>query len=290
MEIRWKASFSASCLHSVCCLHKGWPAVDMQLGDLIFEPAEQLVAAIGENHLPVAETLTELAILASDYENNRQLVEVALKRLHGNPSESTVSQVAAAISGLESRVLTSRAELVEELALRGRPLQQQWQARGPGLLHQVRRLTEENFVASSAEVTLVTPWVGGYGYGHLKSNRVLLEAMLADPHDDLPETLRLGWLLAQLNADLPIYSEPIPADRLLLVAQLATLPVILTAAEGVEWGTCNLSTIEQAITCWQIMPKPASQLAAQLWRWWQAYQEGTAPWLVAWRGLEALLG
>jgi hypothetical protein len=257
---------------------------------LIFEPAEQLVATIGENHLPVAETLTELSILASDYENNRQLVEVALKRLRGNPSESTVSQLAAAISGLESRVLANRSELVEELSLRGKPLQQQWQARGPGLLQQVRRLTEENFVASSAEVTLVTPWVGGYGYGHLKSNRVLLEAMLADPHDDLPETLRLGWLLAQLNADLPIYSEPIPADRLLLVTQLATLPVVLSAAEVVEWGTCNLATIDRALTCWHIVPQPASKVAEQLWQWWQAYREGTAPWLVAWRGLEALLG
>ncbi len=289
MEIRWKASFSASCLHAVCCLHEGWPAVDPELGKTIAEPAELLITTIGDNHWPVEELLSELAVLSSDYENNRQLAELALQRVHGSSPESMVSPLAAAISGLESRVLASGRDLVEELVLRGKPLQQQWQARGPGLLRQVQRLTAENFLAAAAEVTLVTPWVGGYGYGHLKSNRVLFEAVLANPYDELPETLRLGWLLAQLNADLPVFSDVIPPDRLALLARLATLPVVLSAAEAVEWGTCNPATIARALSCWHIAPPPTMKLAEQIWRWWHAYQEGTASWYVAWRGLESLL-
>ncbi|MDZ4656882.1 MAG: hypothetical protein SH868_04810 [Bythopirellula sp.] len=291
MEIRWKASFSASCLHAVLCAEVGWPAVDDELAQLIAEPAGQLLATINDHHLPVRETLAELVALSSDYENNRQLVEVTLRRLQGAAAvkEEAVSQLAAAIGILETKLLAARPEMVDELALRGRPLQEQWQARGPGLLQQVKRLTEENFLVPAAEIVLVTPWIGGHGFAHLKSNRVTFEAVLANPRPDLPEALRLGWLLAQLNTDLPVYGEAIPADRLRLIAGLATLPVILTAAETVEWGTCSLASIERALECWHILPAPSPTVAAQLWQWWQAYQDGTTSWLVAWRGLEALL-
>lgn len=291
MEIRWKASFSASCLHAVLSSEAGWPAVDRELAVLIAEPAEQLLATINDHHLPVRETLVELVALSSDYENNRQLVEISLARLQGAGAvkEQVVSQLAAAIGILESKLLAARPEMVDELALRGGPLQEQWQARGPGLLQEVKRLTEENFLVSAAELVLVTPWVGGHGCAHLKSNHVFCEAVLANPHADLPEALRLGWLLAQLNADLPIYSEAIPADRLRLVAELATLPVILSAAETVEWGTCSVATIERALECWHILPDPSPKIAAQLRQWWQTYHDGSSSWLVAWRELEALL-
>ena len=291
MEIRWKASFSASCLHAALCAEAGWPAVDGELAELIAEPAEQLLATINENDLPVRATLAGLVALASDYENNRQLVEITLARLQGEGTvqEQVVSQLAAAIGILETKLLAARPEIVDELALRGRPMQEQWQARGPGLLQQAKRLTDESFIVPAAEVVLVTPWVGGQGFAHLKSNRVTFEAVLANPHADLPEALRLGWLLAQLNTDVPIYSEAIPADRLAIIAGLATLPVILTAAETVEWGTCSFATIKRTLDCWHILPAPSPTVAAQLWQWWQTYHESTTSWLVAWRGLEALL-
>ncbi len=291
MEIRWKASFSASCLHAVLCIEAGWPAVDGELAELIVEPAEQLLTTINDNHLPLRETLAELVALSSDYENNRHLVEVVLTKLQGAGAvkDQVVSQLAAVIGILETKLLAARPEMVDELALRGRPLQEQWQARGPGLLQEVKLLTEESFLVPSAEIVLVTPWIGGYGCAHLKSNRVTFEGVLANPHADLPEALRLGWLLAQLGADVPIYGEAIPADRLPLIAGLATLPVILAAAETVEWGTCSATTIERAIECWHILPGPSPKIAAQLWQWWQTYHEGTTSWLIAWRGLEALL-
>jgi hypothetical protein len=219
------------------------------------------------------------------------LVEITLARLQGKGTvqEQVVSQLAAAIGILETKLLAARPEMVDELALRGRPLQEQWQARGPGLLQQAKRLTDESFIVPAAEVVLVMPWVGGHGFAHLKSNRVTFEAVLANPHADLPEALRLGWLLAQLNADVPIYGEAIPADRLAMIAGLATLPVILVAAESVEWCTCSVATIERTLNCWHILPDPSPTVAAQLWQWWQTYHEGTTSWLVAWRGLEALL-
>ena len=144
-------------------------------------------------------------------------------------------------------------------------------------------------MASAAEVVLVQPWVGGYGHTDLKSNRVLLEAVLANPHADLPEVLRLGWLLAQLNVDLPVYSEAVSHDSLERIAQLATLPVILTAAETVEWGHCDQDQIERCLNCWQIETDSPPVVAEQLFRWWDTYRGGSTSWAVAWRALESLL-
>jgi len=51
--------------------------------------------------------------------------------------------------------------------------------------------------------------LGGAGAAQLRTNSVRLEAVLTHPDPQLPETLRLGWLLSQLNQDLPIYSDTI---------------------------------------------------------------------------------
>lgn len=287
MEIRWKASFSASCVHAVLCRVQGFAAADVELGDLIDEPSEVLVSAIRDNNLDIEATLTVLASLASEFDNNRQLVELALKRLRGGAPENVISELAAAIGVLESMVLANRPEMVEELALRSRPLQEQWQARGPGLLYQFSKLTAESFVASSAEIVVVTPWVGGHGRADAHTNRVIFEAVLTNPHDDLPEALRLGWLLAQLQADVPIYSEAISAGQLSRVAALATLPAILAAGQEVEWSACDEATITRALECWSPEDLP---LASALTRWWQAYESGDRSWAVAWRALEPLLG
>jgi hypothetical protein len=287
MEIRWTASFSASCVHAVLCREQGFAAADGELADLIDEPAEVLIASIRENNLDVVATLTALEALASEFDNNRQLVEITLTRLHGGSAEHVVSQIAAAIGILESKLLAARPEMVKGLALRSRPLQEQWQARGPGLLRQLAKLTDDSFVAPSAAVVLVTPWVGGHGRADLKANRVLFEAVLANPHDDMPETLRLGWLLAQLQADVPIYSEAISTGALERMTALATVPAILSAAQEVEWATCDAATITRALSCWY---PDALPFADGLTRWWQAYEGGNRSWAVAWRALEPLLG
>lgn len=287
MQTRWKASFAASSMHAVLCREQGFPAADNELAQLVDEPAEILIAALQDNNLDIISTLCVFESLASEFDNNRQLVEVTLKRLGGSRTEHVVSQLASAIGTVEANLLRIRPELVDELALRGRPLQEQWQARGPGLLYQLSRLTEESFIAPSAEVVLVTPWVGGYGRADPRTNRVLIEAVLANRHDDLPEVLRLGWLLAQLQADVPTYGESVSAGRLEELAALATLPAILAAAQEVEWATCNAATIARALECWYPDALPSADRLAQ---WWQAYQSGSTSWAVAWRALEPLLG
>ena len=249
MDLRWKVSFSASCLNAAAALVEGLPAANSEIAAVLHPPTEELVAELHVLQFDVATALHDLTGLTADYENNRQLVEMMLRRARGANSvdSATVARLAGCIADLEAAWLRQQPNLVEELAVRGRPLREQWEARGPGLLRSITRLTDDMFLAPSAEVVLVCPLVGGHGRAHLHQNRVTLEAVLTNPQTELPETLRLGWLLAQLHLDVPTRSEPVSPQRLPWLASWATLPLVLAAAESVELARLDEVTLSSAI-------------------------------------------
>ncbi len=288
MQLRWKASLSATCLHAATSFEAGLPLVDPRLSAALQPAVAELRHEINASGLSVETLLPLLAGLASEYENNRQLIEVATTKMLGAGSldGTTTTRLAGCVAKLESALLGERPQLVEELAVRGRPLREQWEARGPGLMHGIARLVgDENFVAPAAEVVLVAPLVGGHGRAYLQGNRVIMEAVLANPHDDLPETLRLGWLLAQLNFDLPRFCDPIPGSRLPRIASLATLPLVLAAAETVELTQATPATLSRAIACWHLSDIEESRL----FDWWHAYSISNTRWPVALAALNTML-
>jgi hypothetical protein len=155
-------------------------------------------------------------------------------------------------------------------------------------------MTEDPLLVESATVTLVAPIVGGHGRAHLLGNRVTFEAVLVNPHPHLPETLRLGWLLSQLNQDLPMFSERIPRERMPLVVGLATLPLVLAAAETVELARLDAETLRSALECWHLPPQlPADSededVIERLQAWWGTYQGSATRWPVALAALDAML-
>lgn len=292
MELRWKASFSASCLHAAASMSEGLPVADSTIATALQPAVEALTGELYACGFAVDSTLPLLVGLAADYENNRQLIEMAARRTQGAGalSEANISRLAGCITDLEAAWLCEQPGLVEELAVRGRPLREQWEARGPGLLHAITKLTVENFIAPSAEVVLVSPLVGGHGRAHLLSNRVTFEAVLTNPYPELPETLRLGWLLSQLNLDVPVLSEPVSQHRLPRLARIATLPLVLAAAESVELATLDKATLARAIECWYLAPSLPDETPQKLLNWWQAYVGSSTRWPVAMAALDQMLG
>ena len=142
-------------------------------------------------------------------------------------------------------------QVVEDLALRAGPIREQWEARGPGLLHGVGRLTDAGLVAEQAEVVLVQPVLGGGGRACALYNLVLLEAVLTNPIQSLPEVVRLGWLVAQLNLELPEFQGELRRDRALMLGSLAMVPIVLAAAEDVELSRCDEATVAVALEAWR---------------------------------------
>lgn len=291
MKLRWKVSLTATSLHTALCCVGGLRLVETSLAQILQGSVDDLRRALDAASLDGPSTLETLLGLSADYENKRQLTQVALTRLRGATAvvESTVNEIAAAIGSLERGVLQAHPDLVEELALRARPLQEQWNARGPGLMHEMARLTDSLMVPEAAEVVLVDPCVGGHGWAHLRLNRVTMEALLANPYEELPEAVRLAWLLGQLNCDLPRFAEVVPGTRLPLLAQLAVLPAALTAGEQVGWSTCTAGTVRKALECWHCDIESPSELSERLFRWWETFRAGSTRWDVAWRALAELI-
>jgi len=176
----------------------------------------------------------------------------------------------------------------EELALRERPLREQWEARGNGLLGEIARLTDEGLIPERCEVLLVLPAVGGYGEAHLAYNSLRIEAVLANPIAELPETVRLGWLIAQLQLDVPKYSENIETQRLPDIARLAMLPPALVAGEAMELTKFKPELIASAVEAWRLNRADAD-IPAVLGQWWQTYIESRPPFSVALAALDQLL-
>jgi len=151
----------------------------------------------------------------------------------------------------------------EELLLRAGPLRELWDARGPGLWRSIGRFARQSLAAPLANVILVRPALGGGGVAFPVAKAVSFEAMLANPQRELPEIVRLAWLLAQVEMSRD--------------AALALVPPVLAAAEDVELARCDTPTMALALRAWHVTSdgEQSSALAQKLAAWWRDFQNST---------------
>lgn len=292
MQIRWLASASASCLHATAAIARGARLADARLAAALAAPAASLAGELQALGLEREAFFEQAVPLAADFDNNVQLAERLLSKLRG-PGEwaPAAGRLAGWFTQSQAAFHGAVPGVVDELELRSGPLREQWEARGPGLLAAIRRRTEPGLLAEAAEVVLVYPVVGGAATLHMASNKVVIEAVLTNPWVELPEIVRLGWLLSTLHLDLPQYSESISPGRLTRLAQLAMLPVALDAAAEVELAPGSPAQLAAAIAAWGLADRQAADsLANALERWFRTYEDNRPAWSVALAALEQLLG
>ena len=289
-ELRWKTSLSATALHAAFCRARGIPAADAAFGETLAPAADALAAEIDAAQWPRIALLKQLTGLASELDNNRELVARAAAKLHLPPRDSALLvRIAGGIAELEAALLCEQPNLAEELAVRCGPLREQWEARGPGMLREIARLTEAEVIPQAAEIILVAPYAGGRGSAHARQNRVTLEGVLFHPLPSLPEPVRVAWLLAQLNSDLPRYGDLLSTDRApAILAAAMTAPTLATAQE-VELATCDEMTLATAFDAWGIAGELPGDAPERVWNWWNAWVDQPATWPVALAALDQLL-
>jgi hypothetical protein len=174
--------------------------------------------------------------------------------------------------------------------MRGEPLRQQWEARGPGLWRYIGLRTEPALLVERADVLLVLPALGGGGAAHWQYNSVRIEAVLANPLHELPEVLRLAWLLSQLQLDLPMIAETVSPAKWQVVAPLVMIPVVLSAAEEVELARYDARTLALAVEQWTgVSPEVAAKQATALESWWQTYHTSRPRFPVAFAALAEMV-
>jgi len=290
--LEWQVSVPVSYLHAAAAMLDGEKLVDAALAEALAGPVTALGEAISASSLPRELFLRHATALATELESKSQLAAVAARKTVGSDrvSEFAVAAISAILSDLETAFCEAVPGALDELAVRGEPLRQQWDTRGPGLLTALGLKTDERLIVSEADVVLVYPVLGGGGAAHLLYNSVRLEAVLADPHPNLKETVRLGWLLAQLNLDLPVHSEAVSGADLDRVGRLAMIPPVLAAATEVEWARCDRETIAEALVAWHVAGGDPERLAATLLDWWDTYRASRPAWSVALAALGQMIG
>src|SRR5207244_4282844 len=92
-----------------------------------------------------------------------------------------------------------QASLVKNL----QPLQGRWNVEGTALLARIVNGSEPGILVEEATVVGIYPAQGGGAAASLDYNTARIEAISDEPAEELPELLRLAWLLSMLNLDLP---------------------------------------------------------------------------------------
>ena len=165
-----------------------------------------------------------------------------------------------------------------EAELRLRPLREQWEARGPGLIARLEKCFPWIELPEPVDVRLFIPTTGGGG-SIVADNAIEFAAVLANPIPHLPEIVRLGWLLATLGT-----------KRLVDEVQLPSAMVIptLDAAEFVELVTVDELTVQSALQEW-LKPGLLKIPASEMMDWWQR-SSSTASDVETWRESVRRLG
>ncbi|MBL9083475.1 MAG: hypothetical protein JNK76_16785 [Planctomycetales bacterium] len=302
-RLSFTANPSAACWHAAEQLALGGtPAVALtaeRLAANFAEPAAALAAFLTAANIPQPAFFDQLTPAACEIDGNRQLAHAALTKTVGRSrAEPLLESLVGLLSDCENAYFAAFPDLRKELELRYGPLRELWDARGPGLLAAVGRATDRRLVPEAVSVAAVPPFgAQGGGWAALGSNTVVFEMVLADPIAGLPETVRLGWLVSQLNIDLPDFSELLAPGAARLVAACAMLPVVLEAAADLEMmrpdeGGHLLTTAAEA---WlpAALKSPELKLSesrlAALCGWRESARASGVPWGVKLKALERLL-
>lgn len=287
MQLRWSVNQSVSCLHAAAMMHAGHPFADTAWHEGLQESVKLLIATVEQSGLPIDRVWEHLVPQSAAIGNNRQLAQIVCQKVCGSVHEGLIQELAGCIGAVESAGARTLPHLTDELRLRVGPLREQWEARGPGLMKRFGELCDPALLAENAEIHVVHPALGGAGTAYLLYNSICMEGVLVNPLPNLPEVVRIGWLLGQLQCDLPMFGELVARNRLALVSSLATLPAILVAGEFVELCQANIETLEMAMTSWRV---PNRCEAALLWDWWETYQTSRPAWATALGALDQLIG
>ncbi|HTU26757.1 MAG TPA: hypothetical protein VMF30_15220 [Pirellulales bacterium] len=290
MNLTWTTSISAGALHAARALSLGQSPVDLALAGRLRVAAEAVAAAVAATGLPAKAVWRHLFPLAaslssadhSTADSAKAYCAVAARAMECLELRATgpmVDSLGVALADFEAAYVAALPHAASEMPLRIEPLRSQWEARGPGLLWGVRRMTSVDWLVPAATIVLVPPLLGGAGQAHPAYNFVTFEALLANPIARLPEVLRLGWLLAQLNPALALGELEGRA------AAWGLLPVVLAAAEEVELAHADRADFDLAAVAWLNFPSRADTV----WQWWGSHLQGQHDWRTGLAELARLL-
>lgn len=300
MHLHWKPNLSTSALHAAEACWKYPQAIsDPEIYSAMRPYAERLGAWIAE--LPVSDLQgfwDTLVVTGSAIESNRELACAVLEHVSLHDADgSRASLLAGLITDVEAAFRQLFPRYIEQSSFRFRPLQDQWLGYGRGLMTQWQRLTRRDSLAEACTILGLQPVMGGYGKSHPDHGLVCVEAVLTNARPELPEVIRLAWLLTQIEKPVGLFTH-LESTSLTSLSPLALIPPILAAGQELELTKCDLAMTALAIQHWRVAMTnlafianlPTFQIAEMLLNWWGSGAGADSDWDVRLRMLAKQFG
>jgi hypothetical protein len=290
IQLNWQTSAAVSCFAAARVLMAGRTLVDSGLAASLAAPVERLQSALNDEHISGEAFWSHVLPLSASVTNLKEVAQVALIKTIGRTEmPARLEHFRRALADVRNAGLSGLPLDEETSAKHQERIKLAWAYQGDGLLHAVAAQTEPEILVEEATVVMVYPAEGGGGAAYLPYNLVHIEAVADDPVPELPEIMRLAWLLSVLNLDLPRYSDEMTPKCLPLVAALAMLPATVAAAAAIGLAPHDEAILRQAMQSWLATPEKTDAWSGFLFQWWEAYKSMRPPLGTALAGLEKLL-
>lgn len=236
----------------------------------------------------LAKRLVPIAAQAEDFHHWAELC--ALELFGEDPEPETVGRLDAVLSEAMEIVDEHVIPVDERATLESSPLRDRWQRDARDYIQALIELTDESIVPEKAFIYLIPTLTGDIAKTHPVEDIIEVEVEQSIALTELPDVIRLGWLVAQLNMNTLSPELDLPEDKLDLLKKLALVPVALSASEAAGWAVCQERTIEQAAQTWLGKRKELTKPAIEaLDAWWEVYRERRPPWKSALTALHRML-
>lgn len=284
VSLRWNTQSPLSAIHAAHVVATGAVCNDRKTEQSLAGPVTEINNRLLSASLDIAEFWQQLLSETLCSTPIEQACMVALSA--AGCSELQVEQIASVILNRlsESRIAFQNRfpKLPEQLELRGRPIRDQWETYGPGLLANIaKRIWIDSPPADwwpkRVEAILVQPMRGGDGGYDAESRRIWTEAVLTDVDPTVPEVLRLAYLITQLAIDIHTRERSTEGISS-LPWSTGMIPLVLAAGIELEIVRSRDLPIDTAMQLWSVGKIGAARIVNS---WWNDHQSKPAPMPVA---------
>ncbi len=180
-------------------------------------------------------------------------------------------------------------KLAEQLSLRIGPIRDRWDTCGRGLLRwigiEIWEQPPDDWWISTTIVNTAQPVRGGDGGTDSKSGKIWIEAVLTDIDPEIPEVLRLTWLITSLAMERYL-ARGLADQSTARLWRFASVPLVLAAGVELDLIRSPELPIQKALELWRV-----SELCGPdtLGQWWQTSCGQRQPWPLRMQDLNRLI-
>jgi hypothetical protein len=285
-KVTWSIGANLSPLYAAARLATRRTLADARLAQAIADPVCRVCERLEMAEIDAAIFWDQL--LKAGPDNPPDQVRAMSAFLTAGGAELTADTAVAAITRAlaDTRLATGELypRLEDQLPLRGRPLREQWETYGPGLLNRIAKRSHADLIPKTANLWLVHPASGGSA-GVVPDERWgWIEAVLTNNVPEIPEFLRVGWMLATIGLGHSKANRLVASERLPRLAAVASVPIVLHAAADLDLVSEPAKLIDLAMRVWEVEGGNSVAL-----RWWEQQSDASMPFAIGIKALDRML-